>query len=126
MSPEEREGFGVLLGISVVRTAKWVHYGMPLGLAAVLFSVHVPEVQIPNWAFLFLFFFTLFCFLWFKRHMIQLFTATVNLQVQSRLYKLNSLKVHVLDSVLAVLLLICALVFVLFYKHKYCLRYLKR
>lgn len=57
--------------------------------------------------------------------MIQLLTATVNLQVQPRLHKLNGLKVRVLDSVLAVLLLIYALVFVLFYKHKYYLRYLK-
>lgn len=96
---------------------------MPLGLADILSSVRVPETQIPNCGF---FFFTLFCFLWFRRHMIQLLTATVNLQVQPRLHKLNGRKVRVLDSVLAVLLLIYALVFVLFYKHKYYLRYLKR
>lgn len=96
---------------------------MPLGLADILSSVRVPETQIPNCGF---FFFTLFWFLWFRRHMIQLLTATVNLQVQPRLHKLNGLKVRVLDSVLAVLLLIYALVFVLFYKHKYYLRYLKR
>lgn len=50
----------------------------------------------------------------------------MNLQAWPRLYKLNGLlKVHILDSVLAVLLLFYALMFVPVYKCKYFLGYLK-
>lgn len=94
----------------------WEHYGMHLGLAGILFSLHISEAQISNCYF----------FALLKREMIQLFSAIISLQVWPRLHKLNGLfKDYVLENVLAVLLLIYTLVFVLFYKCKYFLRYLK-
>lgn len=113
--PEERRCW-YTVGVSMVKRAKWGHYGMHLGLGGILFSLHVSETQVKD----------CYVFALLKREMIQPFSAIVKLQVWPTLHKLNGLlKVYVLDNVLAVLLLIYAVMFVLVYKCKYFLRYLK-
>lgn len=58
-----------------MKIAKWGHYRMPVGLADILFSLHIPETQINNCFGLVWFGFALL-----KRQMIQPFSTIVNLQ----------------------------------------------